>query len=388
MPTRAVVVHSDEREGAAAGRALGEQIAERLGRPPDAVILFASPRYEFGPLLESLHGACRPAALVGSSSSGEFTNTVNGEGLACAIALHAPEMKLTAAMARGLSQDRGAAARSLGAQFQAASQPQFAHRSALLFADALAGHMEEFIQDLVISTGGSHQIFGGGAGGDASFDRRFVFLGREAIPDAAVSLEILSHKPVGLGVRHGWHPAGDALRVTAAEGTELVSLNAIPAADVFAEHADRTGQVFDRARPLPFFLHNIIGVEAGGGYKLRVPLAVNDVGAVGCATEVPAGATVHVMTVSKESAAGAAARSTHDAVAGLGGGKPVVGIFFDCVATRLRMGADFDFELDAVREALGGAPLAGCNSIGQFARGPQQFSGFHNCTAVVCVIPE
>jgi hypothetical protein len=52
------------------------------------------------------------------------------------------------------------------------------------------------------------------------------------------------------------------------------------------------------------------------------------------------------------------------------------------------MGKDFDFEVDAVREALGGAPLAGCNSIGQFARGPRQFSGFHNCTAVVCVIPE
>jgi hypothetical protein len=388
MGTKAVVVHSDEQEAAAAGRALGQQIAGRLGAIPDAVILFASPRYEFGPLLESLHAACQPALLVGSSSSGEFTSSVNGEGLACAIALHAPEMKLTAAMARGLSKDRVAAARSMAGQFQAGAHPQFAFRSALLFADALAGQMEEFIQELVIGSGGSHQVFGGGAGGDASFDRRFVFLGREAIPDAAVALEILSHKPLGFGVRHGWQPAGDALRVTASEGTELVSLNAIPAADVFEEHADTTGQVFDRVKPLPFFLHNILGVETGGGYKLRVPLAVNDGGSVGCATEVPEGATVHVMTVSKESAAGAAARSTRDAVAGLEGSKPAVGIFFDCVATRLRMGADFDFELDAVREALGGAPLAGCNSIGQFARGPQQFSGFHNCTAVVCVIPE
>jgi hypothetical protein len=30
---------------------------------------------------------------------------------------------------------------------------------------------------------------------------------------------------------------------------------------------------------------------------------------------------------------------------------------------------------------------AGCNTFGQIARGEGQFSGFHNCTAVVCIIP-
>jgi hypothetical protein len=58
------------------------------------------------------------------------------------------------------------------------------------------------------------------------------------------------------------------------------------------------------------------------------------------------------------------------------------------VATRLRMGREFDFELDAVRATLGDAQFAGCNSIGQIARSEGQMSGFHDCTAVVCVIPE
>lgn len=34
------------------------------------------------------------------------------------------------------------------------------------------------------------------------------------------------------------------------------------------------------------------------------------------------------------------------------------------------------------------ATRAGCNTYGQIARAEGQFSGFHNCTAVVCVIPE
>jgi len=45
-------------------------------------------------------------------------------------------------------------------------------------------------------------------------------------------------------------------------------------------------------------------------------------------------------------------------------------------------------ELDAVRNALQGAPFAGCNTIGQIARAEGQAGGFHNCTAVVCVFPE
>jgi hypothetical protein len=72
----------------------------------------------------------------------------------------------------------------------------------------------------------------------------------------------------------------------------------------------------------------------------------------------------------------------------LNGHKPNVAIFFDCVATRLRMGGEFGLELDSLKRALGGAGFAGCNTYGQVARAEGQFGGFHNCTAVVCVIPE
>ena len=41
----------------------------------------------------------------------------------------------------------------------------------------------------------------------------------------------------------------------------------------------------------------------------------------------------------------------------------------------------------AVADALGSSNFAGCNTYGQIARAEGQFSGFHNCTAVVFVIP-
>ena len=61
---------------------------------------------------------------------------------------------------------------------------------------------------------------------------------------------------------------------------------------------------------------------------------------------------------------------------------------FDCVATRLRLGRAFEDELAACASALGPGGFVGCNTYGQIARADGQFGGFHNCTAVVCVLPQ
>jgi len=69
------------------------------------------------------------------------------------------------------------------------------------------------------------------------------------------------------------------------------------------------------------------------------------------------------------------------------GSPPAGAFFFDCVATRLRLGQQFGEELAAVQRELGPVPFAGFNTYGQIAQADGQFNGFHNCTAVVCVFP-
>jgi hypothetical protein len=257
----------------------------------------------------------------------------------------------------------------------------------MILTDALAGHVDDFIEQLTLLTRGEYQFFGGGAGDDAHFRRTQVFYGTEVASDAAVGLEILSSKPIGIGVSHGWQPASEALRVTDVSGARIISLNAAPAVEVFERHAKETGQTFDRSDPIPFFLHNILGIDTGHGFKLRVPLTVHEDGAISCAAEVPRGAVVRIMSTDTQSGARAAATAAREAVTRLNGQPPAVAIFFDCVATRLRMGKDFGFELESVQEVLGAASFAGCNTYGQVARAEGQFSGFHNCTAVVCAFP-
>jgi hypothetical protein len=374
-------VDSDE-----AGTDLGRQISAAVA-DPDAVIVFASSRFEYERLLTALNDACHPGVIVGSSSAGEFTGDHRGEGTACALAIKSTDIRVSAGVGRDVSRDRAKAAADAVAAFQGVGTTDFPCRSALVMTDALAGHADELVRELTVLASGSYPFAGGGAGDDANFSSTHVFCGTRAYTDAVVALEMLSLKPFGIGVGHGWSPASAPLRVTEVDGARLVSLNGLPAIEAFEAHAADTAQTIDRAAPLPFFLHNILGIDTGAGHQLRVPLAVGEDGSVMCAAEVPAGGRVHIMETSTDSAITAAQRATTAAVAALHGAPPAAALFFDCVATRLRMGNDFGFELQAVTDLLGDARLVGCNTYGQIARAEGQFGGFHNCTAVVMVLP-
>ena len=382
-----VAVSTARTDSAAAGAALAEQINRALPLPPHVIIVFAAPTYDHPLLLQALRDGAPSAIIVGASSAGEFTNETVGVGLATALAIRDDESKFTAQIGHSLKDNPAAAASEIARGFAAPSDHSFPHRSALVLTDALAGYADALADALTLETAGEYQFFGGGAGDNASFERTTVFCGTQVLSDAAVALEILSHKPLGIGVSHGWEPASEPFRVTEATGLRLVSLNGLPAVEAFEEHARAKSEHIDRAAPIPFFLQNIIGIDTGSGYRLRVPLAVNEDGSVHCAAEIPTGSIVRFMKSSHASAAEAAERATDAAVAAIGPNFPKAALFFDCVATRLRCGDHFQAEVDAVTSRIGDAALAGCNTHGQIARAEGQFEGFHNCTAVVCVFP-
>ena len=308
MPmTQSTVVGTDIPDASEAGIFLGTHIDQTFsGASPDVVILFASSQYDNAVLLKAIQGTCHPGLLVGCSSAGEFTSDRHGTQSAVAVALRSSEMEFAAGLGRGLSSDQAAVGAQIVCSFRKPGSHSFRYHTALVFADALSGYTDELIEQLALLTAGDCQMVGGGAGDDAQFQRTHVFFGTEAHTDAAVALEILSNKPVGIGVSHGWQPVGRPLRVTEAAGTRLVSLNAIPVAEIFADHAESTGQKFDTSDPLPFFLHNILGIDTGAGYKLRVPLAVEADGSIVCAAAIPQGALVYIMSTTGPAASTAA----------------------------------------------------------------------------------
>ena len=387
--TASTVVFSSEQDSVRAGREVGAKIRAGLsGQSPHALILFSSSRHDYSALLHAVSESCTPAVMVGCSSAGEFISNERAEGAVSAIGIRSESMSFAAALGRDLRENRRAAAEQITGQFQGVHAHRYPHRAALVLTDALAGYTDDFIEQLSLLTLGNYRFFGGGAGDDANFSRTHVFCGTEAVPNAAVALEILSHKPIGVGVSHGWSPAGEPLRVTESDGARLISLNASPAVEAFQEHAANTNQQFDLADPVPFFLHNVLGIDTGTGFRLRVPLVVNDDGSIGCASDIPSGVIVRIMKTTGKSASDAAIKAATSALGQMGDAKPDVALFFDCVATRLRMGGEFGVEMEALQHTLGDIPYVGCNTYGQIARAEGQFSGFHNCTATVALLPD
>jgi hypothetical protein len=384
---KTAVASSADIDSARAGQELSDRICSGMGASPKALIVFAAPTYDHAQLLNAMAQANPDTLIVGASSAGEFMNEHRGEGLACAVGLSGDDATFNLSYGLDVGRDPAGAAKQIAAGFRGVSDFRFPHRSALVLSDVLAGHADKLVDELTLATAGQYQFFGGGAGDNARFERTSVFCGREVLNGAVVALEILSDKPIGVGVRHGWEPASKGLRATEVNGARLVSLNGLPTVEAFQAHAEQTGQVFDPSAPIPFFLHNILGVQTPAGHRLRVPLAILDDGAVLCAAEIQEGAVVHIMRTSDASAVLAAEHATEAALERMHDHPPQAALFFDCVATRLRMGRQFDQEISLVRERLSGADLIGCNTHGQIARAEGQFEGFHNCTAVVAILP-
>lgn len=387
--TRSAVVYTDVFDSEMAGAFLGTQIAGSFeGDAPDVVILFASSQYNFNSLLTALKKTCNPKMLIGCSSAGEFISGKQGKGSASALALTSDEMQFNITLSQHLNGRINEVAMELAHSFKGLNLSfNYPYKTGLILVDALAGYTDTLIEKLNHATAGTYQFFGGGAGDDAKFSKTYVFYDNKAYANSVVALEILSHKPLGIGVAHGWEPAGNPMRVTESNGTHLTSLNSIPAVEMFRQHADTTNQVFDVRDPVSFFLHNVIGIKTINGYYLRVPLTINSDGSIICASDIPLHATVAFMKATVQSSSEAARDATQEAMRQINGQKASAALVFDCVATRLRTGREFVNELNSINNELNSTPYAGCNTYGQITRIDGQFSGFHNCAAVVCVIP-
>jgi hypothetical protein len=385
---KSIVVHTTTDGSALAGTTLGQQIAAAIGEPPDAVVLFAPPRYDYVSLVRSLSAACQPKILIGGSSVGGFTQAgYLAPEAACAVALRSDEMRFTAGIGRQLGTAPARAAADMVASFEGVTDYTYLHRSAIVLIDALVGHADEFLDGVIVATGGAYQLFGGGAADGARMSQSRLFLGTEVVSNAAVGLEILSNKPLGVGLCQGWRATSAKMRITEAEGNRIISLNGMTAVDVFRGHAEATGQPFDPTNPIPFFLDNIVGLDAGSGFIFRVPIAVNPDGSVSCAADVPAGATMHIMATTTEMATAAADAGVRRARQQIGNEKPQLAIFFDCLASQARMQLGFGFDPHILKGPLGTSNYVGFSTCGQVVRAEGEFNGFQNCTAVVCVFP-
>lgn len=380
------------------GRRVGRQAAEKAlagmgGGEVKLALVFASPTYDLKEVLRGIREVIGPAPLMGCSSAGEFSDAGVTTGAVAVAALASETLEVRLGVGRNLKQDLRASVSQVVAGFvgnsEAALRRGYRGRTLFLMTDGLAGRAEELIEELVTQTAMQYQLFGGAAGDDARFKETYVFYQDQVLTNAFVCAEVLSERPLAIGISHGWQSASRPLRVTGVEGQVLRELNGRPAWELYQEFANQKGEPIDENQASAFLMDHLLGMSyAPKGYKLRVPLWKNPDGSLVCAAEIPTGCLVHIMQAENASIIQSGARAVQLAQERLGK-VPIAGaLVFECVATRLKLGAQFPQEVDSIKRALGPVPLIGCNSYGQLARIKGEFIGLMDATALICLIPE
>jgi methyl-accepting chemotaxis protein len=365
-----------------------EATATLGGAAPKLVVAFASSKLDLGATLSALKARFGDAAVIGSSTSGEFTHRGDGSGTVALFAL-AGDFVVRAGLGRDLGADpeRAVDAALAGLPGRVDGHP---HRTNLVLLDPFAGHGEEAA--LIIATRmGDSPLVGGAAGDDLAMKSTIVGAGTEASADAIVVASIFSKQPLGVGVCHGHAPFSQPLTVTKVDGSVVLEVDGRPAWDVWLEKSSARARevgLDPDANPGAYLLRFEAGLRIGDEFKVRAPLSPRPDGGILFATPMLEGTVFTIMESAPAAQIESAITAAQRARSGLGEAPIAGALVFDCICRKLILGDRYDEAIRGVSSALGDAPLAGFETYGEIAMNSGDMSGFHNTTTVVLAFPK
>lgn len=360
------IVHDNAR---LAGQEAAQELLLELGAEPEAVLLFASARYDQGEVLAGFAGEL-PAStrIVGCSSYAEINSEEALTGSVTAMGLRLGSVAFETFKLDGADGDSLAAGRVFGAQVKA-----FEPDLLLLFPDGLKMNGTQFLLGIQEIVGRDLPIIGGMAADDGTFTATYEYHGRELISGGAVGLGLKGGIEVITAAKAGWLPVGARRTCTRVEGGKaILELDGHPALHLYKEYLG------ERADEMPavgieFPLGVVGGVQgtqrlpdSEGLLLVRAVIGVDEERkALLCVGEIPAGAEVCMTRAGKEDLIEAADAAVGVARAAMPA--PQVAFIFDCMGRKLVLGARYKDELRRSFELLGGTPTIGFYTYGELS---------------------
>ena len=388
-----------------AKEAVSQAKAKLDGDQVDLAMVYCSSKYDYKKVVNAVRASTNKAPLIGCSTAGEFTEKkVEKGGIAVGL-ISSDVIKFFTAMAEGLREDPELVVRSLANKLPGKVEG-YPNLTAILLVDGLACMGEEiavlvsqvFEQAFV----GKVRFVGGAAGDDMQLKETFVFSGDNVATNSACVCLLASKMPLFTGVKHGHTPLSRPLKITRAKGNILYEVDGRPAWEVWKEETAETArkrgieieQLKTPAEFAQFFTNYILGLatEKEGEYKIRWPSGINDDGSLIFTCGIAEGAVFRIMDGSNlekqinavEEATRIAKRNAENA-----GHSDFAGVIvFDCAVRQIMLGDRFSEAVDRFKKVLPGVPILGWETYGEIRLEPGQFSGFHNTTSVILLIPN
>ena len=374
----------------AAGRAAVRAALD--GRVPterDLVIIFASFEYDLEALYAAAMSEATPAQVVGCTSMGGFTHLDQVPNGCVATFLPGDERSFGVSHVPWNASDIAGSARAAGELARQRAGDRHPHSALLLLTDGLTPDQREVARGTYEVTGALTPFVGGAAGDNLLWECTSTFGEGRVLEHGILAVWINSAMPMSVSVGHGWHPAGRPMLVTRTAGTVVHELDGVPALEAYlAEVPDESIRELapDGAEFLRTRLENPVGVPNGRGrYDVRQLHAyLPEGGGLNFNTGISEHSILQVMNSDAESLLEGARHAAQDAMTVLDA-TPALALVFSCGSRVPLLGERASEEAQAISAALGGAPVCGFFTYGEFAR-VNGSTGVHNSSVAILVL--
>ena len=366
------------------------------GRRADAIIVFASSKYDQEEMLKGIRSVSGETLLIGSSTAGEISmEGPVGRSSIVVMALASDSIKFYGAVGTPVSDGPHKAGTSVAEEIK--RQAGDSLKAFIMLPDVLNGNGAEIVRGVLDTLGHHFPVVGGASGDDFQFKKTYQYFNNTVYTNTVVGFGLSGDFKIGIGVKHGWIPIGARMKVTKSEGSILREVDGKPAIKIYEDYfgvdeaaALQSETLAKLAITYPLGLH----VEGNEELLIRDPLTVDKNGSITCAAEIPQGSEIRLMIGSVEEAVKVAKIAAKNALDQLEGKEPKAIIIFNCIARSKLFGARGGEEISAIQEVLGrDVPLIGFYTYGEQAPAGnmtkninQCKSAFHNETVVVTVL--
>lgn len=378
----------------------------KLGNIPiNLSIVYCSSDYDYKTVVETIRVLTDNAPLIGASTAGEFNEEKSMNGSIALGFLSSDEIKFHTALIRNLKNDPEESIRKIISNIPDGFM-DCSYLTAIMLFDGLTGLGEEiailtsYIFEQIHNK--KVKLIGGLAGDDMKFKETFVF-SDDNVDSNAMSICLLSSNiPLFTSVKHGHKPLSKLLTVTKAKGNTVFEIDGKPAWKIWweeiSEAFNKRNMHFkniDDSTQKTLLLGNYeLGLYSNEEkeYKIRFPQAVNDDDSISFACGIAEGSVFRIMDGSSKENQINVAREVVE-IAKLEAEKEGITEFsgllvFECGVRLKLLGKDFYKSVENYKKSLPDVPVLGFETYGEIRMEPGKFSGFHNTTSVILLLPK
>jgi len=357
-------------------RALGDEL-------PRIVFVHHAPCHDSAAVLRGARSVAPGALVLGCSTEGPFCGELRRDGITV-TALASPHLRGAVGLARNAASgwsaalDEALAAPALAALLDASPEAsrrrvrKGSRRFAIVYApgecEELASPLFEVVEALRFRTLGRVPVFAAAVGDGPTGSPGSVFAGDEVACGGLLVLIIETELEFGISLAHGFRASGNAMRVDAAEGRELLLVDGCAASHVLGASSSLRG--LSSLDHITLSSGKAFGIpERPGEFAISVASHPTTTGGVRMSRPVQPGSELVGMELVRDAASGGAAEAAGKALLRAGSSPAGLVMVHYCALRASILGEEgARAELARIRELAGQAPLAGILSRGTGVR--------------------